>query len=55
MANIAEYFRQHLDAPDTALYRQFSDDAWRDVSIGEIATLVGRWQAALRSARSRPR
>jgi long-chain acyl-CoA synthetase len=47
MANIAEYFRQHLEAPDTALYRQFSDDGWRDVSIGEIATLVGRWQAAL--------
>jgi long-chain acyl-CoA synthetase len=47
MANIAEYFRQHLAAPDTALHRQFVDDAWRDIPIGEIAALVGRWQSAL--------
>jgi long-chain acyl-CoA synthetase len=47
MANIAEYFRQHLAAPDSALYRQFSDEKWRDICVAEIATLVGRWQAAL--------
>ncbi len=49
MANIAEYFRQHLIAPDTVLYRQFSGDAWRDVPAAEVAELVGRWQAALGS------
>jgi long-chain acyl-CoA synthetase len=47
MANIAEYFRQHLAAPDTVLYRQFGGDAWRDIPIAEIAALVGRWQATL--------
>src|SRR5439155_12975369 len=47
MANIAEYFRQHLAAPDTVLYRQSVDDAWRDIPVAEIAGLVGRWQAAL--------
>src|SRR5450432_252213 len=47
MANIAEYFRQHLAAPDTVLHRQFVDDAWRDIPVGEIAALVGRWQAAM--------
>src|SRR5258706_12271213 len=47
MANIAEYFRQHLAAPDTVLYRQSIDDAWRDIRVAEIAGLVGRWQAAL--------
>jgi long-chain acyl-CoA synthetase len=49
MANIAEYFRQHLAAPDTVLYRQFSDGAWRDVPAAEVAELVGRWQAAFGS------
>jgi long-chain acyl-CoA synthetase len=47
MANIAEYFRQHLAAPDILLYRQFSGDAWRDIPAREIAALVGRWQSAL--------
>ena len=45
--SIAEYFRQHLAAPDTLLYRQFLDGAWHDASAGEIAALIGRWQAAL--------
>ncbi len=47
MANIAEYFRQHLAAPELVLYRQFSGDAWRDIRVGEVAELVGRWQVAL--------
>ena len=47
MANIAEYFRQHLATPDAVLYRQFGADAWRDVPLAEIAALIGRWQAAL--------
>jgi long-chain acyl-CoA synthetase len=47
MANIGEYFRQHVSAPDKALYRHFAGGGWRDVTVGEIAALVGRWQAAL--------
>ena len=46
MANIGEYFRQHLSAPDKVLYRHF-DRGWRDVSVGEIAVAIGRWQAWL--------
>ena len=34
MANIGEYFRQHLAAPDKALYRQCDGDVWRDVTVG---------------------
>ena len=47
MANIGEYFAQHLATPDKVLYRHFDDERWRDVSAGELAVLVGRWQAAL--------
>jgi len=47
MANIGEYFQQHISAPDKALYRHFDGGDWRDVNVGEIAALVGRWQAAL--------
>jgi long-chain acyl-CoA synthetase len=47
MANIGEYFRQHVSAPDKVLYRHFAGGGWRDVTVGEIAALVGRWQAAL--------
>jgi long-chain acyl-CoA synthetase len=47
VANIAEYFRQHLAAPDTVLYRQFIGEIWRDIPAREIGALVGRWQAAL--------
>ena len=49
MANIGEYFRQHLATPDKVLYRQGEGDAWRDVTVAEVAVLVARWQAALRS------
>jgi long-chain acyl-CoA synthetase len=47
MANIGEYFRQHVAAPDKVLYRHFDGGDWRDVTVGEIAALIGRWQAAL--------
>jgi len=49
VANLAEYFAQHLATPDKALYRQFEDDRWRDVGVGELARSIGRWQAGLRS------
>jgi long-chain acyl-CoA synthetase len=49
VANLADYFAQHLATPDKALYRHFEDDQWRDVSVAEVATLIARWQAAFRS------
>lgn len=49
MANIAEFFAQHLPAPDKTLYRRHAGDGWSDVSVGELAGLIGRWQAALKS------
>jgi long-chain acyl-CoA synthetase len=47
MANIGEYFRQHVSTPDKVLYRHFAGGDWRDITVGEIAALIGRWQAAL--------
>jgi long-chain acyl-CoA synthetase len=47
VANIGEYFRQHLALGDTLLYRHFEDGQWRDVSATAVATRIGRWQAAL--------
>ena len=47
MANIGEYFRQHISAPDKVLYRHFDGGEWRDVTVGEIAAQAGRWQTAL--------
>ena len=49
MANLGDFFAQHLSSPDKALYRQFEGNRWRDVSVAELASLIGRWQAALRS------
>lgn len=49
MANIGEYFRQHLATPEKMLYRYGEGDIWRDVTVAEVAALVGRWQAALRT------
>ena len=48
MGNIGEYFRQHLATRDKVLYRHAESDVWRDVTVAEIATLVSRWQAALK-------
>ena len=44
--NIADYFKAHLATPDLALYRQFRGDTWADVSVAELAPLIGRWQSA---------
>ena len=46
--NIADWFGQHLARPDRVLYRHHVDDGWRDVTVGELATRVARWQAAFR-------
>jgi len=44
--NIAHFFTQHAARPGQVLYRHFSDGAWRDVTVAEVAALAGRWQAA---------
>jgi long-chain acyl-CoA synthetase len=49
VANIGEYFRQHLAAPAKLLYRHFEAGEWRDVTAGDAAARIGRWQAALSS------
>ena len=54
MANIAEFFAQHLTTPDKTLYRRHAEGRWSDVHVGELATLVGRWQAALQALRFEP-
>ena len=47
--NLAGYFAQHLGAPGKVLYRQFGDDGWTDLTVADVAALVGRWQRALES------
>jgi long-chain acyl-CoA synthetase len=47
VANLGNYFAQHLATPDKALYRHYEGDRWIDVTVAEVAALVARWQAAL--------
>lgn len=47
MANIGEYFRQHLTERDKVLYRHFDGGEWHDVSAADVAARIGRWQAGL--------
>ena len=49
MANLGDYFAQHLGTPEKPLYRHFEAGRWTDIAVGELAVLIGRWQAALRS------
>ncbi|HET9764620.1 MAG TPA: long-chain fatty acid--CoA ligase [Casimicrobiaceae bacterium] len=49
MANLGGYFAQHLGTPEKALYRHFEAERWTDIAVGELALLIGRWQAALRN------
>src|SRR5215831_1543596 len=46
--NLALLFTRHLARPETILYRHATDAGWRDVTAGELARDVGRWQAAFR-------
>ncbi len=48
--NIADWFGQHLARPDAVLYRHHGDGGWRDVTVGELAARIGRWQAAFRGS-----
>ena len=54
MANIAELLAARLATPDRALYRQFTDGAWRDYTATELASAAARWQAAFRRERFAP-
>ncbi len=47
--NIAELFTQHLQRPAAVLYRVHDGEAWREVTVAELAALMGRWQAAFRA------
>jgi long-chain acyl-CoA synthetase len=47
-ANIAQFFAGHLPQPGHVLYRHFADEAWRDVTVGDVEALARRWQAAFR-------
>ncbi len=46
--NIAELFARHRAQPHAVLYRHATDAGWRDVTVAELATDIGRWQAAFR-------
>lgn len=46
--NLADLLARHLASPDRVLWRHFADDAWRDVTVGEMAARAARWQAAFR-------
>src|SRR5882762_11067811 len=49
MANIAGLLKAQLATPERALYRQFMNGAWRDISAREIAAYAARWQAFIRA------
>ncbi|HYQ99944.1 MAG TPA: AMP-dependent synthetase/ligase [Casimicrobiaceae bacterium] len=46
--NLAELFSRHLAQPGAVLYRHATDAGWRDVTVGELAAEMARWQAAFR-------
>src|SRR5512143_3559203 len=46
--NLAELFSRHLTQPNAVLYRHATDAGWRDVTVGEMAAEIARWQAAFR-------
>jgi long-chain acyl-CoA synthetase len=49
MANIASFLRAQLATPERALYRQFIEGAWRDISARDIAAYAARWQAFMKA------
>lgn len=46
--NVASLFAAHASRPGHALYRHFAGSGWQDVTVGEMARDIGRWQAAFR-------
>ena len=48
--NIADYFNAHPATPDLPLCRHFSGDAWADVSVADLASLLARFKDAVDGA-----
>ena len=48
MTNIADLFARQLTRPGTVLYRHCPESDWRDVTAGELALAIARWQQAFR-------
>src|SRR5262245_12140487 len=46
--NLAHLFTPHRAQPARVLYRHFADEQWRDVTAGEVAQDIARWQEAFR-------
>ncbi|MHB1291883.1 MAG: AMP-dependent synthetase/ligase [Sulfuricella sp.] len=54
MANLASLLEQHCAHPQTILYRQYTDNTWRDYLAHDVMALAARWQQAFRSAGYEP-
>ena len=50
MPNLADLLEQYRANPQILLYRQYTDNAWRDYFARDVAALAARWQQAFRSA-----
>jgi long-chain acyl-CoA synthetase len=46
--NIAQLFTPHRATPERVLYRHHTGATWEDVTAGEVAREIARWQAAFR-------
>lgn len=54
-SNLFDLLLQRLDeTPDASAYRQFTGDAWVDVSWSQVGRSVARWQAAMREQSLKP-
>jgi long-chain acyl-CoA synthetase len=49
--NIAQLFTPHRATPGRILYRHHEGRGWADVTAGEVAREIARWQAAFRRER----
>lgn len=45
MNNLAELLQQWCHEPQRVLYRQYSDNQWRNYDVATLLQLVARWQA----------
>lgn len=54
MANLAGLLEQYSANPQTLLYRQYTDNSWRDYFAADVIALAARWQQAFRSAGYEP-
>ena len=50
MNNLAELLQQWSHEPERVLYRQYSDEQWRDYDVATLLVLVARWQAGYKAA-----